>query len=64
MALMRKIPLKPFVFLACLGPALWLVFGVFTGQLGANPIEVILRDLGDWGLRFVLLVLLFPPSVV
>jgi len=55
MAFLRKIPLKPFVFLACLGPAIWLVYGVFTGQLGANPIEAILRDLGDWGLRFVLL---------
>ncbi|GGF55786.1 protein-methionine-sulfoxide reductase heme-binding subunit MsrQ [Terasakiella brassicae] len=55
MAGKRKIPIKPFVFLVCLLPAFWLVYGIFTGTLGANPIETILRDLGDWTLRFLLL---------
>jgi len=55
MARKKKFPVKPFVFVACLGPALWLVYGVFNGLLGANPIETILRDLGDWALRFILL---------
>jgi methionine sulfoxide reductase heme-binding subunit len=55
MALLSKIPLKPFVFLIFLAPVFWLVYGLFMGQLGANPIETILRDLGDWALRFILL---------
>jgi len=57
----RKFPFKPFVFAACLLPVVWLVYGVFTAQLGANPIETILRDLGDWTLRFLLLGLAISP---
>lgn len=55
MAKKAKIPIKPFVFLLCLSPIFWLIYGVFNGLLGANPIETILRDLGDWTLRFILL---------
>lgn len=55
MARQKKVPIKPFVFLACLGPVLWLAYGAVNGLLGANPIEAILRDLGDWALRFLLL---------
>ncbi|NVK19386.1 MAG: sulfoxide reductase heme-binding subunit YedZ [Methylocystaceae bacterium] len=55
MARKRTFPYKPIVFLACLAPSLWLGFGMFNGMLGANPIETVLRDLGDWGLRFLLL---------
>jgi sulfoxide reductase heme-binding subunit YedZ len=57
----KKIPIKPFVFLTCLSPVIWLVYGVFAGALGANPIETILRDLGDWTLRFLLLGLAISP---
>jgi len=57
----KKIPIKPFVFLTCLSPVIWLVYGVFAGTLGANPIETILRDLGDWTLRFLLLGLAISP---
>lgn len=52
---MRQVPLKPFVFLLFLSPALYLVAGAFLGWLGANPIETLVRDLGEWALRFVLL---------
>lgn len=62
MARQKKFPFKPFVFLACLGPALWLAFGVVNGTLGANPIEAVLRDLGDWALRFLLLGLAISPA--
>jgi len=55
MASMRRSYQKPLVFLVCFGPVIWLTYGLFSGQLGANPIETILRNLGDWGLRFVLL---------
>ncbi|WP_135079735.1 protein-methionine-sulfoxide reductase heme-binding subunit MsrQ [Terasakiella sp. SH-1] len=52
---MKKLSLKPVVFLVFFSPFLWLVYGVFAGKLGANPIEYVLRDLGDWTLRFLLL---------
>ncbi len=54
--------LKPVVFLICLLPACWLTYAVFTGHLGANPIEALLRDLGDWALRFLLLGLAISPA--
>ena len=54
---------KPLVFLACLVPAL-LVFGdafELTGRLGANPVEEILDRFGNWGLRFMMIVLAVTP---
>jgi len=55
MAKKKKFPVKLFVFLLFLTPALWLTYGMFNGLLGANPIETVLRDLGDWALRFLIL---------
>ena len=52
---------KPLLFvLACL-PAAWLVWAAFADQLGANPAEALIRSLGDWTLRFLVLVLLMTP---
>ncbi len=48
---------KPLVFIACLAPVLWLAWGVWQDTLGANPIEVLTRGLGEWALRFLLLTL-------
>ncbi len=53
--------LKPIVFIAALLPLAWLVFAIFTDNLGANPIEALIRSLGDWSLRFLLLTLLATP---
>jgi methionine sulfoxide reductase heme-binding subunit len=53
--------LKPIIFIAALLPLAWLVYAVFTDNLGANPIEAITRSLGDWALRFLLLTLLATP---
>lgn len=53
--------LKPLVFVACLVPLLWLGFRGFTGALGANPIEAVTRELGDWALRFILVALVVTP---
>lgn len=55
----RKI--KPVIFLAALGPLVWLVYAALTGHLGANPIEAITRTLGEWALRFLLLTLALTP---
>lgn len=52
---------KPVGFvLACL-PFLWLVWAAFSDQLGANPAEALIRSLGDWTLRFLVLVLAVTP---
>jgi sulfoxide reductase heme-binding subunit YedZ len=53
--------LKPVVFVLCLLPLAWLVYRTFTNDLGANPIEAIIRYLGDWALRFVLIALAVTP---
>jgi sulfoxide reductase heme-binding subunit YedZ len=52
---------KPAVFLLCLLPAVWLVFGAVTDHLGANPAEALLRATGDWTLRALCLVLCVTP---
>ena len=44
---------KPLVFVLCLLPLAWLVFGAINDQLGANPAEALIRTLGDWTLRFL-----------
>ena len=54
---------KPIVFLLCLLPALLIVGDTFevTGSLGANPVEEILDRFGNWGLRFMMIVLAVTP---
>ncbi len=54
---------KPIVFLVCLLPfalAIGDLFGI-TGSLGANPIEELQDRFGNWGLRFVMIVLAVTP---
>ena len=53
--------LKAALFLLCLMPLLWLAYSAFSHTLGANPIEAITRTLGDWALRFLLIVLAVTP---
>ena len=52
---------KPLVFVLCLLPLAWLVFGAINDQLGANPAEALIRSLGDWTLRFLCLTLTVTP---
>jgi sulfoxide reductase heme-binding subunit YedZ len=49
------------VILACLAPAGWLVWRLFQGDLGANPIETLIRQLGVWGLRLLVVGLCITP---
>lgn len=52
---------KPlFLLLGCL-PGIWLFWSAVNDQLGANPAEALVRSLGDWSLRFLVLVLLVTP---
>ena len=49
------------LWLACAAPLLWFVVQGFTGDLGANPIQYVLRQLGVWALRFVCITLAMGP---
>ena len=55
---------KPAVFVLCLLPLAWLVWAVVADQLGANPAEALIRSLGDWTLRALVLVLAVTPARV
>ncbi len=55
---------KPVVFLICLLPLAVLVMRAFSlagMDLGANPVEALLHELGRWGLKFLLLTLTITP---
>ena len=57
---------KPLLFIACLLPFAWLVYGVVLttlghNMLGANPAETLLRATGDWTLRFLCITLAVTP---
>lgn len=52
---------KPVVFVLWLLPVAWLVWAAFNDRLGANPAEALIRSLGDWSLRALVLVLLVTP---
>jgi methionine sulfoxide reductase heme-binding subunit len=52
---------KPIVFVACLAPMLYLLWGAFQQQLGANPAEAIIRATGDWTLRMLCCTLAITP---
>jgi len=60
--LLEKLPtLKPAIFLLCLYPLMSIVYGAFTDQLGPNPVEAMIRSLGDWGIYFLLIGLSVTP---
>ncbi|MCH7880139.1 MAG: sulfoxide reductase heme-binding subunit YedZ [Proteobacteria bacterium] len=52
---------RPVLFILCLVPISSLVWRIFYGDLGANPIETITRDIGDWTLRLLLITLAISP---
>jgi methionine sulfoxide reductase heme-binding subunit len=52
---------KPALHLLCLLPAAALVWGLFNSGLGANPVETMTHETGEWGLRWLLLTLAVSP---
>lgn len=52
---------KPVLFMLCLLPFAWLLYGALSDQLGANPAEALIRATGDWTLRFLCIVLAVTP---
>ncbi|MET1255929.1 sulfite oxidase heme-binding subunit YedZ [Aliikangiella maris] len=51
-----------FAHVAAMLPLTWLIFGIFTNQLGADPQEKLLHELGYWGMVFLLLSLSMTPA--
>jgi len=54
--------LKPVVFILCLLPFVSLMAGAFQNTLGPNPVEAMIRTLGDWGIYFLLIGLSITPA--
>lgn len=52
---------KPLVFVLCLLPLSSIIWRIFYGDLGANPVETITHATGDWTLRFLLITLAISP---
>jgi sulfoxide reductase heme-binding subunit YedZ len=52
---------KPVLFVLCLVPLAVLVWRGFDGNLGANPVETITHETGEWALRFLLFTLAITP---
>jgi len=57
----RSSLLRLAVHALCALPLLWLGWAAFDGRLGANPIEAVVRFLGDWALRGLVLALAVTP---
>lgn len=58
---MNRRYVKPLVFVLSLLPLAALVAGFFLAALGANPIDRIADETGQWTLRFLLLALVATP---
>ncbi|MBY4595804.1 protein-methionine-sulfoxide reductase heme-binding subunit MsrQ [Ottowia caeni] len=52
---------KPVLFVLCLLPLAWLVYGAAFDRLGANPAEALIRGLGEWTLRLLCVTLAVTP---
>jgi sulfoxide reductase heme-binding subunit YedZ len=52
---------KPVIFLAALGPAVYLTWAALTNHLSANPLSDVTNETGVWTLRFVCITLLVTP---
>jgi sulfoxide reductase heme-binding subunit YedZ len=62
---LRKFLLTPWakvlVFVLSAGPALFLVWRGYRGELTANPVEFLQHQTGDWTLRFLVFTLCVTP---
>lgn len=53
--------IKPTLFLLCLLPFVVLFWQALTDNLGANPVETLTHETGQWALRFLLITLAITP---
>lgn len=56
-----QVLLKPAVFLAASAPFVWLIYSLFTGQLGPNPIDSLTDSTGTLAIRLLLISLTLTP---
>jgi methionine sulfoxide reductase heme-binding subunit len=65
LAALRPLLLRPaakvVLFVMAMLPFVWLLYGVITNNLGANPTEYLIRATGDWTLRFLCITLAVTP---
>lgn len=52
---------KLLVFMACCAPAVWMAYRWGAGLLSPKPVTDILRETGDWALRFLVITLAVSP---
>jgi sulfoxide reductase heme-binding subunit YedZ len=52
---------KPLLFGVCLLPLMLLIWALFNNGLGANPVEKLTHQTGDWTLRLLLITLAVSP---
>jgi sulfoxide reductase heme-binding subunit YedZ len=52
---------KPVLWTLLALPLVWIIYRAATNQLGANPAEALIRSLGDWTLRGLVLTLAITP---
>ncbi|MEK7989470.1 MAG: protein-methionine-sulfoxide reductase heme-binding subunit MsrQ [Thiotrichaceae bacterium] len=52
---------KPLIFVFCLIPIILLSYGFITDNLGADPIQSLLKQTGEWALRLLLATLAVTP---
>ncbi len=52
---------KPILFVVCMLPFAWLLYGALADALGANPAEALIRATGDWTLRLLCVTLAVTP---
>ena len=57
----RRLLLKVGLWLVCLTPVAILLFRTLTGDLGANPIEEVTHETGDWALTLLIATLAVTP---
>lgn len=53
--------MKPLLWAVCAVPAVALLIGALVGALGANPAEKLIRETGEWALRWLWLTLAITP---
>ena len=60
-AALKSVYAKPVVHLLCLVPFSALLWAAFNDGLGANPVEKLTHETGDWTLRLLLITLSISP---
>ena len=60
-AVLKSAYARPALHLLCLAPLCALLWATFNGGLGANPVEKLTHETGDWALRLLLITLSLTP---